>query len=179
MTTASYLRYFIYKLSFFKSLNNELTKTDGNLEVVGLDLTGETVDKQIIIDFARVIVFWRKVKGGQGLKTDGGEPGMASLKWRLGGSLSEMRKQTAETSGGKHLGQREQQVQKPRDGVYFVSYGENKKVGQWKERVRKKDQMEAGTCFCKWMANVAPGRHSMGEEMPWESLRRAVIWPDL
>lgn len=57
MTTASYLRYFIYKLSFFKSLNNELTKTDGNLEVVGLDLTGETVDKQIIIDFARVIVF--------------------------------------------------------------------------------------------------------------------------
>ena len=40
-------------------------------------------------------------------------------------------------------------MQKPRDGVYFVSYGENKKVGQWKERVRKKDQMEAGTCFCK------------------------------
>lgn len=39
-----------------------------------------------------------------------------------------MRKQTAETSGGKHLGQREEQVQKPRDGVYFVSYGENKKV---------------------------------------------------
>lgn len=57
MTTASYLRYFIFKLSFFKLLNNELTKTDRNLEVVGLALRGETVGKQIIRDFARVIVF--------------------------------------------------------------------------------------------------------------------------
>lgn len=57
MTSASYLRYFIFKLSFFKLLNNELTKTDRNLEVVGLALRGETVGKQIIRDFARVIVF--------------------------------------------------------------------------------------------------------------------------
>lgn len=50
------------------------------------------------------------------------------------------------------MGQREQQVQKPRDGVYFVSYGENKKVDTGPvegEGKKKGDQMEAGTCFCK------------------------------
>lgn len=66
-----------------------------------------------------------------------------------------MRKPTAETSGGK------EQVQKLRDGVYFVSYGENKNVdtgpveGESKEERRSDGSRDLllqtnGQC-CTWM----------------------------
>lgn len=45
MTTAFYPRYFSLKLSFFNSFNKELTKTDRDPEVVGLDSRGETMNK--------------------------------------------------------------------------------------------------------------------------------------
>ena len=66
-----------------------------------------------------------------------------------------MRKQTAETSGGK------EQVQKPRDVVYFVSCGENKKVGtgpvegegkeEWRSDGSRDLLLQTNGQCCTWM----------------------------